>query len=63
MSLARQTSIVVMANLEYHGLAQKLGVVYLAMYPISVVTMTFWTALALYFVEENSWNFPLSVLE
>lgn len=52
-----------MANLEYHGLAQKLGVVYLAMYPISVVTMTFWTALALYFVEEHSWNFPSSVPE
>lgn len=50
-----QTIIVIMTQLEHHSLAKELGVVYLFMYPLSVITMTCWTALALFLIEKLLW--------
>ena len=48
-----QTAVVVMASLNMHELAQRLAQIYFFMYPLSIVTLTGWTALALYLLEQN----------
>lgn len=48
-----QTAVVVLATLQMHSLARKLASIYLFMYPLSIVTLTGWTTLALYLVREH----------
>lgn len=48
-----QTAVVVLATLQMHGLAQKLASTYLFMYPLSILTLTGWTTLALYLVGQH----------
>jgi hypothetical protein len=51
-----QTCIVFLSTLQYHDLAHDLAIVYVVMYPLSVVTLTAWTSVALFLVEEYIWE-------
>ena len=51
-----QSCIVVLATLQYHVLACELAVMYLILYPLSMITLTGWTALALHLVETHIWQ-------
>jgi predicted permease len=51
-----QTAVVLMATLQYHDLARRMAVMYLFMYPLSMVTLTAWTSLALLLVERYIWD-------
>ena len=55
-----QNVVVMLSASEYHGLAQRLASMYLVVYPLSVLTLTAWTSLALYIVTENLWE-PLAI--
>ena len=42
-----QNVVVMLSASEYHGLAQRLASMYLVVYPLSILTLTAWTSLAL----------------
>ena len=51
-----QTCIVVMVTLQHHELAKNMAVLYLFMYPLSMISLTAWTSFALYLVEQHIWD-------
>ena len=51
-----QMVIVAMTTLQFHELAQQMAKAYLILYPLSIITLTAWTSLALYLVEREIWG-------